>query len=454
MLGSDESGTVKLGGTDWFLHAHNPPLRLIVVGAVHIAQALVPFASQCGFAVTVVDPRRSFASDERFPDVTVSAAWPDEAMDELKPDSRTAVVTLTHDPKLDDPALDRALKSPAFYIGSLGSRRTHAARLKRLRELGHGEARWRGSGSRRPQHRGGHRAGNRPVDHRRVGRGAARCPSAAKTAARRMKFGPVPLDEARGAIMAHSQRVGERMIRKGSVLDEDALAALREAGREEVIVARLEPGDVPEDIAADRLAQPLVSPLLARTRAATGRVNLAAEVPGLLRVDAAMIDRLNTIDKSLTIGTLPDYAVVAPKDLVATVKIIPFSVPGNVLAVAEALIRQAGSPLDAAPVPSPEGRSGRHRAARPEGQRHREDDRRDRAAGDRAHRLAAAAAARAARGSADRQGAGIADFARAPTCCWWWAPRRWWTGATSGPWASSGPAARSCISACRSIPAT
>ncbi|MGO9997316.1 MAG: NTP transferase domain-containing protein [Acetobacteraceae bacterium] len=160
-----------------------------------------------------------------------------------------------------------------------------------------------------------------------------------------MKFGPVPLEEARGAIMAHSQRVGERMIRKGSVLDEAALTALREADRKEVIVARLEPGDVPEDIAADRLAQPLVSPLLARTRAATGRVNLAAEVPGLLRVDTAMINRLNTIDESLTLGTLPDYAIVAPKDLVATVKIIPFSVPGNVLAVAEALIRQAGSPL-------------------------------------------------------------------------------------------------------------
>ena len=139
-LRDDQSGTHKVENTDWFLHAYNPPLRLIVVGAVHIAQALVPFATQCGFAITVVDPRRSFASDERFPNVTVSTAWPDEAMDELRPDSRTAVVTLTHDPKLDDPALDRALKSPAFYIGSLGSRRTHAARLKRLRELGHTDA--------------------------------------------------------------------------------------------------------------------------------------------------------------------------------------------------------------------------------------------------------------------------------------------------------------------------
>jgi xanthine dehydrogenase accessory factor len=136
-LDRDESGTVTIAGTDWFLHAHNPPLRLIVVGAVHIAQALVPFAVPCGFSVTVVDPRRSFASDERFPGVEISTEWPDEALDAFKPDSRTAVVTLTHDPKLDDPALDRALTSQAFYIGALGSRRTHAARLNRLRALGH-----------------------------------------------------------------------------------------------------------------------------------------------------------------------------------------------------------------------------------------------------------------------------------------------------------------------------
>ncbi|HTB47665.1 MAG TPA: molybdopterin-binding/glycosyltransferase family 2 protein [Acetobacteraceae bacterium] len=160
-----------------------------------------------------------------------------------------------------------------------------------------------------------------------------------------MKFGGVPLDEARGAIMAHSQRVGDRMIRKGSVLDEAALAALRDAGRTEVICARLEPGDVPEDIAADRLATPLVSPLIKRSRAATGRVNLAAEAPGLLRVDAGKIDRLNSIDEALTVGTLPDYAVVAPKDLVATIKVIPFSVQGTVLTVAETLARQGGSPL-------------------------------------------------------------------------------------------------------------
>ncbi len=123
-----------------FLQVFNPPLRMVVVGAVHIAQALVPMAALAGYAVTIVDPRRSFASAARFPGVTISHDWPDEALDALKPDRRTAVVTLTHDPKIDDPALDRALKSDCFYIGCLGSTRTHKARLGRLGELGFGAA--------------------------------------------------------------------------------------------------------------------------------------------------------------------------------------------------------------------------------------------------------------------------------------------------------------------------
>ena len=139
-LAAERSGTHSVDGATWFLHAYNPPARIVIVGAVHIAQALVPLAVQLAYGVVVADPRRSFASAERFPGVSVSTDWPDEAMDALRPDSRTAVVTLTHDPKLDDPALDRALRSDAFYIGALGSRRTHAARLARLRALGHGEA--------------------------------------------------------------------------------------------------------------------------------------------------------------------------------------------------------------------------------------------------------------------------------------------------------------------------
>ncbi len=131
---------MSVGGERWLFQAHNPPLRLVVVGAVHIAQALVSLAPALGLAVTVVDPRRSFATPERFPGIALSNDWPDEAMAALGPDGRTAVVTLTHDPKLDDPALDRALRSEAFYVGALGSRKTHAARLDRLRALGHGDA--------------------------------------------------------------------------------------------------------------------------------------------------------------------------------------------------------------------------------------------------------------------------------------------------------------------------
>ncbi len=134
---ADRSRTVDHQGRRLFINVFNPPLRLIVVGAVHIAQALVPMASIAGYDVTVVDPRRAFASDERFPDVRVSRDWPDEALEALAPDARTAIVTLTHDPKLDDPALDVALKSPAFYIASLGSKKTHAGRLDRLATLGH-----------------------------------------------------------------------------------------------------------------------------------------------------------------------------------------------------------------------------------------------------------------------------------------------------------------------------
>jgi len=136
-LRDDQSLTAELDGEKWFLHVQAPPHRLLIVGAVHIAQALAPMAALTGLAVTILDPRRGFASTERFPGVTLHHGWPDEALDALAPDARTAVVTLTHDPKLDDPALDRALRSPAFFIGALGSRKTHAARLERLSALGH-----------------------------------------------------------------------------------------------------------------------------------------------------------------------------------------------------------------------------------------------------------------------------------------------------------------------------
>lgn len=136
----DRNVTVPSASGPVFIEVFNPRLRAILVGAVHIAQPLARMAALAGYVVTVVDPRTAFASDERFPGVAVSTEWPDEALEKLKPDKRTAVITLTHDPKLDDPALAAALRSKAFYIGALGSKRTHAARLKRLAELGFGEA--------------------------------------------------------------------------------------------------------------------------------------------------------------------------------------------------------------------------------------------------------------------------------------------------------------------------
>jgi len=131
---ADRSGFEDDGET--FVTIHNPPLRLVVVGAVHIAQALVPLARIAGYDPIIVDPRSAFASQGRFPGETLMHDWPDEALNALGLDARTAVVLLSHDPKLDDPALHAALQSDAFYIGALGSKRTHANRLDRLANAG------------------------------------------------------------------------------------------------------------------------------------------------------------------------------------------------------------------------------------------------------------------------------------------------------------------------------
>lgn len=135
-LRTDKSRTVEIGDRQVFVQVFNPPKRMIVVGAVHISQILAPMAAMTGYDVTVIDPRTAWATAERFPGVTIDQRWPDEAMQALAPDSRTAVVTLTHDPKIDDPALEAALASPAFYVGALGSKRTHARRVERLKEAG------------------------------------------------------------------------------------------------------------------------------------------------------------------------------------------------------------------------------------------------------------------------------------------------------------------------------
>jgi len=136
----DESTTVEADGGAWFLTVFNPPLDLAIIGAVHIAQPLARMAALADYAVRVIDPRTAFATEERFPNVTLSHEWPDEALAARPLTPRSAIVALSHDPKLDDPALTAALRSQAFYIGALGSRQTHARRLDRLKEHGFSDA--------------------------------------------------------------------------------------------------------------------------------------------------------------------------------------------------------------------------------------------------------------------------------------------------------------------------
>jgi len=135
-----KSGMVEAGGKRLFLNVYAPTARLVIIGAVHISQALAPIAKSLGYDVTVVDPRTAFASPERFPDVPLIAEWPDVALPPLNIDHYTAFVALTHDPKIDDPALLHAFARDCFYIGALGSRKTHAKRGERLRAQGASEA--------------------------------------------------------------------------------------------------------------------------------------------------------------------------------------------------------------------------------------------------------------------------------------------------------------------------
>jgi xanthine dehydrogenase accessory factor len=135
-LRTGKSGMIEAGGRKLFLNVYAPTAKLVIVGAVHISQALAPLARALDYDVTIVDPRTAFASPERFPDVPLIAEWPDVALPPLKIDRYTAFVALTHDPKIDDPALLHAFKCDCFYIGALGSRKTHAKRAERLRALG------------------------------------------------------------------------------------------------------------------------------------------------------------------------------------------------------------------------------------------------------------------------------------------------------------------------------
>ena len=260
----------------------------------------------------------------------------------MKPDRSSAVVALTHDPKIDDPGLIVALRSPAFYIGALGSRRTHAKRLERLAKEGFGENELSRIHGPIGLNIGG--VSQAEVAVSIVARDDAGVASRRGIEAR-MQFGEVPVEQAEGAILVHSLRLGKTALRKGRILSATDLAEIEAAGIHEITVVRLEPGDVREDPAADRIAAAAAGPGITTAPAFTGRANLFAEAKGVLVFDREQLDRLNLIDEAVTLGTLPPYAVVEPRQMVATVKIIPFAVPEEAVARCAAIAAEGGKLL-------------------------------------------------------------------------------------------------------------
>ncbi len=323
-----------------FLTVYVPAPQLVITGAVHISQALAPIAKLLGYDVTIVDPRTAFASPERFPDVKVIAEWPDQALPPLGIDRYTAFVALTHDPKIDDPALAYALARDCFYIGALGSRKTHARRVDRLKSQGFARGRHRPHPcADRARYRRGVAGGDRRFDHRRdhraaapgtrdAERGGCRCRQgrARRRAGRVVKFGAVAPRAAIGATAVHTIRHGGLVLKKGTLIGEAEAAALEAAGVPDIVVARLEPGDVSEDAAAAAIAAAVAGDGVHVDRAFTGRANLFAQGPGVLVVDKAAIDRLNRVDEAITAATLPAFKPVVAGEMIATVKIIPFAV--------------------------------------------------------------------------------------------------------------------------------
>ena len=275
---SGKSGMEETPQGKFFLTVHVPAPRIVVTGAVHISQALAPIAKLLGYDVTIVDPRTAFASQERFPDVKVIAEWPDVALPPLGVDRYTAFVALTHDPKIDDPALTHALQRDCFYIGALGSRKTHGRRLDRLERAGVFRRRSRAHPrADRAADRRGVAGRDRGRDHGRDHRPPA--PGAAEGRGENpgdgiVKFGAVPIAEAEGGVAVHSIRKGSLVLKKGTVIGRTEIAALQAAGIPDIVVARLEPGDVSEDAAAGDIATAVAGEGVRVDRAFTGRANL------------------------------------------------------------------------------------------------------------------------------------------------------------------------------------
>ena len=328
-LRTSKSGMEESAEGRVFLTVYVPAPQLVITGAVHISQTLAPIAKLLGYDVTIVDPRTAFASIERFPDVKVIAEWPDKALPPLGIDRYTAFVALTHDPKIDDPALTHALSRDCFYIGALGSKKTHARRVERLRQQGLTDADIArihapiglAIGAVSPAEIAVAIMAQITERLREDDRGAA-----PDGQGRVMKFGPVAPQEAIGATAVHTIRQGTLVLKKGTLIGPVEAATLDAGGIKDIVVARLEPDDVSEDVAAAEIAAAITGEGVHVDRAFTGRANLFAEMAGVLVVDKDAVDRLNRVDEAITVATLPAYKPVVPGEMIATVKIIPFAV--------------------------------------------------------------------------------------------------------------------------------
>ena len=350
---SGKSGMEETPDGKVFLTVHVPPPQLVITGAVHISQALAPIAKLLGYDVTIVDPRTAFASIERFPDVKVIAEWPDVALPPLGIDRYTAFVALTHDPKIDDPALTHALARDCFYIGALGSKKTHGRRLERLKAQGVSDAALArihapiglDIGAVSPSE----------IAVAIMGEITARLRQVAGEGG--MKFGAVPVAQAEGGVAVHSIRQSGLVLKKGTLIGKPEIAALQAAGIAEIVVARIEPGDVSEDAAAAEIAAAVAGEGVRVDRAFTGRANLFAESAGVLVVDKDAIDRLNQVDESITFATLAglqargrgrddrdrqDHSVRGRREARATTRSRPPMRPRPLVRVAPYRIRKVG----------------------------------------------------------------------------------------------------------------
>ena len=253
------SGMVEAGGKKLFLNVYAPTAKLVIIGAVHISQALAPLARSLDYDVTVVDPRTAFASPERFPDVPLIAEWPDVALPPLNVDHYTAFVAVTHDPKIDDPALLHAFERDCFYIGALGSRKTHAKRGERLRAQGASDADIARIHAPIGLNIGAVSPSEIAVSIMAEITAVLRLPKEdakvqERESKRGMKFGPASPADAVGGVTVHTLRQGSLVLKKGTTIGPNEVDALNKAGVKEVVVVRLEEGDVSEDVAAGGIA--------------------------------------------------------------------------------------------------------------------------------------------------------------------------------------------------------